>query len=483
MIKRPIKNRPGIAVIIAVIFMMAFLYTSMTALEWATRGSKESGDVDKSRQALYNAEHAVNRALYLLKNPERLRNEGYSFSLPKESIIHQTTKEKIGEFRILGISDPQADAKNPQALSSKIEFINLNGDKFWNVYPFPGTGNAGRNCDVYGAITKNKNVQSLYQKYGDGVFHKLGGQDASAADYSCNWNKIRSFDSAVEIPLYGVDDQGHKIWLKFDQILIRVRTACDESQFKTREGGTRASTTENDERRLYEETGMCRKDKRFEMYVDKDGYDFVFEQYKTGEETLKHTVLNWGIYSEKGGYNWLIPIKNAYKDKPDPNTSASNIHTQAINAAKENLQGSEPDFVVLDGDTKAQPGYLAKGQYKSILDVLNQSTKDNQNLPQLQNPVLRFTVENKFYASTSNLNEPPEDIHYIPHLEYQILYKISEGTIIKSDGTEPITNPENLQIIGLPTIIGEGYAGGFKHTLKAWIIQTKTGFDYVYQNQ
>jgi len=42
---------------------------------------------------------------------------------------------------------------------------------------------------------------------------------------------------------------------------------------------------------------------------------------------------------------------------------------------------------------------------------------------------------------------------------------------------------DNLQIIGLPTIIGEGYAGGFKHTLKAWIIQTKTGFDYVYQNQ
>ena len=87
MIRRTAENRPGIAIILAMIFMMAFLYTGMTAMEWATGGLRESGDVNKSRQALYNTDHAVGKALYLFKNPKRLTEEGYEFSLSGDFYI------------------------------------------------------------------------------------------------------------------------------------------------------------------------------------------------------------------------------------------------------------------------------------------------------------------------------------------------------------------------------------------------------------
>jgi hypothetical protein len=267
--------------------------------------------------------------------------------------------------------------------------------------------------------------------------------------------------------------------LKFEDIQIRVRTACDESKLQSR-ATTNATQQDIAKKDLYEKTGMCEKGKRYEMYVDANGYNFEKQKYKSTEEIFKHTVLNWGIYSEKGDTNYLIPIKiQKSEDSEDiDNTVNSNIHTYAINSANSAFPlytTSKGDFVVMDGDTKGQIGY-ENNIIRTIAQVLNQSLykpADKADLakPQISNPRLRLTVEQKFLDAETKYS--PNEPKYIPYLEYQILYKVSPA--------DPNITLSEPQISGIPTIIGEGYSGGFKHTIKAYIYETPTGFDYVYQ--
>jgi len=441
------KPRKGIAVIVALIFMMAMLTISTTVANTATNMATSTGGSYKSTQAFYNAETAMETALYNYKHPHP---GGVLSGAPSED------EEGAGEmqWKVLGVGSEEG----------LINEITDSKSEVWSSYPFPGSGTAGKDCDAYDApITVDKFIYSL-AKYvsstsGESTkdLEKEIGSYGEPQDHPCNWNKLKYNDSAIEIPLYGVDGEGNKTPIKFTEFKVRVRTACNASAIRgpnddyipgggasNPPGGANGQTGQGNEptteELIYEGAGMCEAEKRYGMYALDNEAD---------------TIVNWGLYTEVDG-SYMIPIKEGSPEDVD----AYNITTRNIN----NKQESGFDVLDMNGTRK-----IGKLKIKDAIGR-NELLSAALSLPPdgIENPYLRLTLEfpfsNKHYFVGENDTS-------IPNLEYQILYK--------TNGGDPAAGTS--QISGIPVIIGEGYSGGFRHMIRANIYETPTGFDYIYQ--
>lgn len=336
--KKISKSRRGIAIVVALVFMSAMLIISTTTATLATSIAKNAGDSYKSLQAYYYAESAVEEGLHAYKNGGDYKTEDNPES----------------NYDIKGLTDAAP----------------VNG---WMVYPYPGTGTAGKNCEV----SKPLNEEDVRAQISQGftVSQEMDDflkENNAAEDYPCNWNKIKSTDSAIEIPLYAIQPDGTKVQLEFDEFQVRVRTACDETKLGKEKG-------------VYDQTGMCGAENRYGMKADPN---------------VLQVVLNWGIYSSDSG-NYMVPLKDSSADALAWNITGNNI----------NLRKSD-GFVVLN-DTKS-------GMLNGIKKQISLALK-SQNI---SSPFIRFTVELPFVSDDSP----------IPNLEYQILYQASNGSFSQFKG-------------------------------------------------
>ncbi|KKQ71451.1 MAG: hypothetical protein UT33_C0009G0042 [Candidatus Peregrinibacteria bacterium GW2011_GWC2_39_14] len=429
--KRNAKSRSGIAIIVALIFMMAFLTISTTIAQTATNMAKSTGGSYKSNQAFYNAETAMSRALYNYQHP----GEGVLSGAPDED------EEGAGnmQWKVLGVG----------ADEGLMNEITDNENEVWSSYPFPGSGTAGKDCDAYNAPTDMKKFTASLMRYistteGTAIAADIektisSGGMGKPQDHPCNWNKLKDNDSAIEIPLYGVDSAGQRTQITFTDFQVRVRTACDAKAIKSPSGdqGNGPTTAEL----IYEGAGMCEAGKRYVMYAP--------------EQT--NTIVNWGLYTEEDG-DYMIPLKNFTKGKE---FNGSNITSLKINIGED-----QADFIVLDQSNTEHLGNLKIGNSKTTTKI-----SSALKLPPsgIENPYLRLTLEFPFAGKHYFVGSDGDTS--IPNLEYQILYKTNGGS--PAAGTS--------QISGIPVIIGEGYSGGFRHMIRANIYETPTGFDYIYQ--
>ncbi|KKQ71598.1 MAG: hypothetical protein UT33_C0008G0016 [Candidatus Peregrinibacteria bacterium GW2011_GWC2_39_14] len=435
------QPRKGIAVIVALIFMMAMLTISTTVANTATNMATSTGGSYKSTQAFYNAETAMETALYNYKHP----NAGVLSGAPSAD------QEGAGEmqWKVLGVGSDEGLTNEITDSESKV----------WSSYPFPGSGTAGKDCDAYDAPIDMKSFTASLMKYisttestamvADMEKTISNGGMGEPQDHPCNWNKLKDTDSAIEIPLYGVDGEGNKQQIEFSAFQVRVRTACDAKAIKSSNGGDSPGGGANGDQGngptgdelIYEGAGMCEAEKRYGMYV------------KDGEA---NTIVNWGLYTEDDG-SYMVPIK----DITDKNaTNSSNITAWNI----KNKQ--EIGFAVLDAEDALNP---AMGMINIKTPETKGKKRISEALKKITNPYLRLTLEFPF-AGKHYFAGGIDGSTSIPNLEYQILYKTNGDP---AAGTS--------QISGVPVIIGEGYSGGFRHMIRANIYETPTGFDYIYQ--
>lgn len=103
------------------------------------------------------------------------------------------------------------------------------------VVPFPGTGDAGKNCDSYEPFDSAEDNFVAYDL--------VGNNSTDHADFSCNWNKLTfgsSLTDRVAIPLYYDESsltESAEIVNPYKggdatKFFLRIRTPCDEEKTK-----------------------------------------------------------------------------------------------------------------------------------------------------------------------------------------------------------------------------------------------------------
>ena len=259
------------------------------------------------------------------------------------------------------------------------------------VVPFPGTGNAGKNCNLYEpAFYKQIGAQDAVPLY-----LSNNKQNLDQADYSCNWNKL-SFGSSstdrVAIPLYYEGADG-KIVNPYkdktaDQLLFRMRTPClpcvyDKKNLSSTPGINRLCTQGAD-------TTVCDDNERYSLDVSDDNKVIVQWQ------------LSGKCDDDNGGVNdcSVMPIVNS---------KYSAIYEETL------VDGLlKSTYVILDNDTIGSDVSV-----HPVVDVSFLKLNKNPKLPFMSQPILNF------FLSDSLISDAKKNI---PYLEYQLLTNEPVGT-------------------------------------------------------
>ncbi|MBI4234894.1 hypothetical protein HY604_01185 [Candidatus Peregrinibacteria bacterium] len=276
------------------------------------------------------------------------------------------------------------------------------------VVPFPGTGSAGKNCEMYKpdfAAGAKGNINFKTGKL-ESSSTQNQGELVQQIDYACNWNKLQFGSSVIDratIPLYYTKDDGETVSPFSDDttiggiepnpynFVVRVRTPCKP----VTNTATKKTVTPTD----------CKDADRY-ILNEKDGDDIVVQWQITGQCKKSASSTE---YDEECG---MIQFPE-YENK---NQIAK--YFSAISEGRINYLGSKlhhPD----DTAHKVLYGILRTidtSNYGSLEHVYISQKPPKASgmtkLPTMKNPTLTLFLSNKLIDEYDK---------YVPYLEYQVL--------------------------------------------------------------
>ncbi len=193
------KTHRGVSMLVALILVGVLLLFGLIISNVVISAIRDSANVNRSNQAFYAAEGALEEGLYAANQ----HGAGYSDPAPVSSVYAANagqTSTVNATYKIQGQVDPNSQY----------------ADGTYGV-PSPGTGDVGSECDPLTAVIS-------------GSFEYPEGSQITYNDYKdhpCNWNKI-SVGETVTIPLYYTDQNGDAMPLMGPNstLQLKIRTAC-----------------------------------------------------------------------------------------------------------------------------------------------------------------------------------------------------------------------------------------------------------------
>ena len=302
---------------------------------------------------------------------------------------------KAGLEKIVGTNDVtvKLTIKGREGATEKLKTSKCGGLFGFNndcyVVPFPGTGNAGKNCNLYepsfdgevGATTVPPNLAN-------------GDKSLDQADFSCNWNKLTfgsSQTARVALPLYyeGASDPDgdgigelvnpYKTGGPAKNLILRLRTPCLPCVYDPDKPVDGVSRT-------------CEKGDN--TTICEDG-----ERYELDTLTDDKVVVQWqlsGKCEEVGGGTKdcsVLPIAGNKK---------SAIFESVINLSKDKGTYKAIDNETTGNDVSVHPPVKVSFLYTLTTPKLSQMTQ----------PILNIFLSGKLLTDVSG---------NVPYLEYQLL--------------------------------------------------------------
>jgi len=360
------KNTAGVSLIIAIIFVSAFLLVIAGLAEVQIRTIRNIANRESEAKARYLAESAQELANYWVTTKgvgANSEDDANGIGLLKGAlyvvaqgmgITNCVSTNCVPDFKI----QSRAGAGDTFSLS----FGTALPQTYYSV-PIRRTGSVAKECQV------------------DVPTALAAVTDMDKANDACNWNKI-GVGETVEVPLYYDDQTGTPSWGS-GSFILRVRTPCEDY-----ENGTT----------------NCTSGERIELYP------------KVGDPAYRNrdkdkVLIQWLISSKDGGKTMVagdktVVVQNGSLrvDLSDTRDGSKNTEISAgrIDDAVDNSSGSLDGFLVLNSDQKGKD--LAQSDPQSI----------NSFLQNVSNPILRLSlVDQPKRQAPPSLN--------VPFLEYQLL--------------------------------------------------------------
>jgi hypothetical protein len=362
------KTRSGVSLLISLVLISIVMVFALGISNLVTSSLRQTANVNRSNQAFFAAEGALESGLLANQNMGAgytVGSQPVSLNCPTDQVCptaNVTVQGKVQDTRKYG--------------TSMYPWGGMYG------LPAPGTGNVGSDCSP---------LTAYYDKAFD-----WGGTSYAAFEHPCNWNRLKVGES-VSIPLYTTTtDSSAGANCTYDTVLhyfvcnpknigltkmvLRVRTPCvDGSEFCTFMG-------------------------RYDLDVSK------------GDPLLKgnDTILAWQITATSMDHKTTYTLKpNSEYDRPTGirKTQNSEIYEGRINYARSNSL-SEP-YKVLQSTMNL--GVDIQGKIGLISDFI----RDEGLFPRaalndkINQPVLKLTMVHTLDASTGGTA--------VPYLEYQLL--------------------------------------------------------------
>ncbi|MFH1720239.1 MAG: pilus assembly PilX N-terminal domain-containing protein, partial [Patescibacteria group bacterium] len=262
----------GVSMIIALVMSAIFMLLAAEISSTVISQMEQTSGFENSTKAYYAAESGINAGLYhLIHKTGTYKGEYHSISEDEQcgtwgdgNCEKAKTKAK-GSWQIVGMA-------GENKLTDRY-YVGGGYDGYYS-YPIPGTGTVGVDCDLLDPVLETNTVlmdsnkckssdnssdTTSWEKFQCGILQKIkkskdpgdvvsskdtentdknsglddylpaimgsNGEYLNAADLPCNWNKIK-FGDMVNIPLYGLSEDGGPVPLKLDDFILRVRTPC-----------------------------------------------------------------------------------------------------------------------------------------------------------------------------------------------------------------------------------------------------------------
>lgn len=370
---KTLKDTSGVSLIIAIIFVSAFLLVIAGLAEAQISTIHAIGNRENEGKARYLAEGAAEHALLWAATHGIGAN---TIDDPNFEDYVAPLYNDAAELGFANCADTDEDSTNGNQPCINIEVIGRSsetvqiagaGPSYFSI-PMAGTGDAGENCTLVNA--------------------------SSDANDECNWNKL-SVGQTVEIPLYYVDDSG--LVQKLDvssagDFLLRIRAPGSEELFP--------------------------------LFTDEDNYRHIEKDPVLVQWTISGTSTAPG--GQVAGRTLIAKDNKEGQFRLDENEADENTEISGgrINAARIAV-GYLNDFIV-----------LGKSNFRNDIgrNITSQGGREAQTistfLNQVNNPVLRLSLVGQPRRNTSsalgdfdpdNNNHVNSSVFDISYLEYQFL--------------------------------------------------------------
>lgn len=406
-----VKNSSGVSLIIAIIFVSAFMLVMAGLFEARLRVIQAVGNREQEAKARYLAESAAELASYAAATHGAGWNlaegadadlEGALWAAAQNLGISSCGAAVSGAATAMTPCSRMQVIGRPEAETVRIDGA---GPSYFSI-PMAGTGNAGEHCILASA--------------------------PNDADEACNWNRL-FVGQTVEIPLYYMDNSG--VTQKLDvnpagDFLLRIRAPAA--------------------------TGSGAAEELFPLLTNASAYRHIEKDPVLVQWTISGTSTGPG--GQVVGRTLVARDRKEGLNSPY-RFQASNENTEIsggrINEAR--IAGSDlNDFIVL---RKNHQGW----------DITSRGGRDPRTitafLDVVENSVLRLSLVGQPRRNTSGgaTFNPDDSIHInnsdfdIPYLEYQLL----------TDSNNPVSDSKQI-------VIGWAEFGGFRKEVRREIQREAT---------